>query len=302
MPSRAAGAAGSNARGAAFMVAAMACLVLNDAVMKTLLAEMTWHQTLVVRGPFTIALALALAFALDGRRAVAGLARFARNGPTALRVAAELGATSFFLMALHSLKLANVTAITQTLPLLLVVGGALFLGERVGPHRWWATAAGFAGVLLIVQPGTDAFDWAAIYALASAAFMAMRDLATRTVPADVPSTAVTVLTNVAVFLFAGLFTLLAAGEAPPLPPLDAWTVLRLAMSATFITVGFLLLVLGTRAGEASFVAPFRYSIILWALIAGYALFGEVPSALELFGAGVVAAAGLYAFFREARAA
>lgn len=284
-----------NFRGAAIMVASMACFVANDTVMKGLSDQMEWYQALALRGPFAIGLIVAVALAVDGRRSLRTVASYAGNGPTLLRIGAEIGSTTFFLLALFAMPLANVTAITLVLPLLLTVGGVVFFAEPVGWRRWVATAVGFGGVLLIVQPGSEGFNFAAIYALISVSFMAVRDLSTKTVPRAIPSTYLTGLTNVAVFAFACAFTAPAG-----LPSFDGWTLAALALSAVFITFGFLLLILATRIGAASFTAPFRYSILLWALLAGLVVFDQVPGPLQLLGAMIVVGAGLYTFARERR--
>ena len=288
---------GANARGALFMVVSMFCFVANDAVMKTFADEMAWYQALAVRGVFTVALSLLFCAATDGLRPPRTVAGYLRDPATVVRVTAEIGSTAFFLLALFEMALANVTAITQVLPLLLTLGGALFFRERVGIRRWAASLVGFAGVMLIVQPGTEAFDWAAFYALASAVCMAARDLATKAVPACIPSSYLNLLTAAAVWIA-------AIGLTVPVgwPSLDPWTLLRLALSAAFITCGFITVILAMRVGEASFVAPFRYSILIWALLVGYLLFGEVPGPWKLVGAAVVVGAGLYTFARERRSA
>lgn len=286
-----------NARGAALMVASAACFVANDAVMKTFAGEMAWFQALAVRGVFTVAVALVMCLAIDGPRRPAAVVGYAREPFALLRIIGEIGSTAFFLLALFELALANVTAIAQVLPLLLTVGGVVFFAETVGWRRWVATLAGFGGVMLIVQPGTGAFEWAALYAVASATCMAARDLATKAVPARVPSSYLNLLTTIAVWLVAIAITVPVGW-----PALDAWTIVRLMLSATFITTGFLTIIMAMRIGEASFVAPFRYSALIWALATGYLVFAEVPGPWQLVGAAIVVSAGLYTFARERRTA
>ena len=282
-----------NARGALFMVLSMACFVSNDAVMKTFADEMAWYEALAVRGVFTVAVSFVMCLAIDGRRPALEVAGYLRDSTTVARILGEIGSTAFFLLALFELALANVTAITQVLPLLLTLGGAVFFAERVGWRRWAAAIVGFGGVMLIVRPGAGAFDWAALYALASALCMAARDLATKAVPKRIPSSYLNLLTAIGVWLAAGALTLPGG-----LPSVDLSAILRLALSAAFITTGFLTVILAMRVGEASFVAPFRYTILLWALLVGYFLFAEVPAPLQLVGAAIVVAAGLYTFARE----
>lgn len=284
-----------NALGALYMMASMACFIANDAVMKTFSGTMTWYEALAWRGGMGVALCAGLCLAIDGPRPLRAVLGYVADGPTAARIVCELGSTAFFLLALFNMPLAGATAIVQTLPLLLTVGGALFFGERVGWRRWIAALVGFAGVLLIVQPGTDAFQPAALYALAAAACMAGRDLLTKAVPQSIPSTYINLWTTIAVWAMA-----LALSAPNGLPPVDDGILFRLLCAAGLIAVGFLFAILTVRTGEISFVAPFRYSILIWSLVIGYLFFAEVPGRLTLVGAAIVVAAGLYTFSRERR--
>ena len=282
-----------NALGAFYMMASMACFIANDAVMKTFAGTMAWYEALAVRGFMGVALSVGLCLAIDGPRPPRTMLAHLRDVPTLVRIACELGATAFFLLALFNMPLAGATAIIQTLPLLLTVGGALFFGEDVGWRRWAAALVGFAGVLLIVRPGTGTFQPAALYALLAAFFMAGRDLFTKAVPAGIPSTYVSLYTTIAVWAMA-----LALSAPGGFPALDALILFKLLCAAALIAVGFLFAILTVRTGEISFVAPFRYSILIWSLLLGFLLFDEVPSELTLIGAGIVVAAGLYTFSRE----
>ena len=285
-----------NALGAVYMMASMACFIANDAVMKTFAGQMTWYEALAVRGGMGVAVCLALCLVIDGPRPVREVGRYIADAPTALRVVCELGSTALFLLALFNMPLAGATAIVQTLPLLLTIGGALFFAERVGARRLAAALVGFAGVLLIIRPGTATFQPAAFYALFAAVFMAGRDLLTKAVPKDIPSTYVNLWTTIGVWIMALVLTVPGG-----FPPVDVWILVKLFCAAVLIGVGFLFAILTVRTGEISFVAPFRYSILIWSLVLGFVVFGEVPEPLTLIGAAVVVTAGLYTFARERRA-
>lgn len=281
-----------NMKGAVFMMASMAAFVVNDAMMKSLAGEVPLFQAILIRGLFATALVAVLA-ARAGVLRVSALAP-ADRWPAAIRIVAEVGVTACFLSALFSMPLANATAILQSTPLALTFAAAIFLREPVGWRRWMAVAVGFAGVLLIVRPGAAGFGAPALYALAAVVFVVIRDLVTKRLT-DTSSLFITLTTALAI-------TLLGAGVSATREwvPVDAAAVGVMAAAACFLFVGYLCAVLTMRVGEMSFVSPFRYTILLWALILGWAVFGEVPTGLTLLGAAIVAGAGLFTFYRERR--
>ncbi len=247
-------------------------------------------QALFLRGLLTVAVLGALAWragALRPPRAPADRLWLAA------RTAGEVGAAVFFVTALFHMPLANVTAILQALPLTVTAAGALLLGERVGPRRWAAVAVGLVGVLLIVRPGTEGFDAYSLSALASVLFVTLRDVATRRMGRTVPSLTVALTAALGVTALAG--AALPGVEWVPVSPAAG---ALLAGSAVFIVAAYLLSVAVMRAGEVSATAPFRYTGLLWALIAGLVAFGDWPRPLTLAGAAIVVGAGLFTLRRE----
>lgn len=284
-----------NLRGAAFMMISMAAFVVNDALMKSLSGEVPLFQAIFVRGLFATALVGLLAW----RR---GVARPSALAPAdrkvaAVRVAAEIGTTTCFLTALFNMPIANATAILQSTPLALTLVAAVFLKEPVGWRRWSAVVAGFIGVMLIVKPGAEGFNDAALWALGAVGFICVRDLATKRLSPATPSLFVTLLTAVSITCLGAVVT--ATQSWSPLAP-EAVGIM--ALSACFLFVGYLFSVMTMRVGEMAFVSPFRYSILIWALILGYFVFGDLPGPLTMIGVAIVAGAGLYTFLRERKRA
>jgi drug/metabolite transporter (DMT)-like permease len=279
-----------NIRGSLLMAAAMAALTINDAITKAVSAEMNFGQVMLVRGLFAMVLIAALA---RRQRALRPL-RTLMMKAVVLRVAGEIGGTILLLAAIVHLPLANATAILQVLPLAITLGAALTFGESVGWRRWLAIAAGFIGVLIIVRPGVEGFNQFSLFALISVIFCAVRDLATKRIPASIPSLFITLLTAVTV-------TIAGAGI---LVPLGGWTppsgraLALLAFAAVLLLVGYQCIILALRSGDISAVAPFRYSALLWAMLFGYLVFGDVPDAMMVTGAAIIVMSGLYAFYRE----
>ena len=272
------------------MAVAMAGFTMNDTITKAVSSEMNFGQVMLVRGLFAITLIAALAW---HQRAVRPL-RTLMVKPVALRVAGEVGGTVSFLAAIVHLPLANTAAIFQALPLAITLGAALIFGEPVGWRRWLAIIAGFIGVLIIVRPGVEGFNQFSLLALVSVIFCAVRDLATKRIPAPIPSLFITLLTTV---------TVTTAGAAI-LVPLGGWTppsgraLGLLALAAVLLLIGYQCVIMALRSGDISAVAPFRYSALLWAMLLGYLVFGDVPDAMMVTGASIIVLSGLYAFYRE----
>jgi drug/metabolite transporter (DMT)-like permease len=204
-----------------------------------------------------------------------------------------VGCAWFFFLALFNMPLANLIAILQALPLTITLMGAIFLGERVGWRRWSMILLGFAGVLLIVRPGTEGFDRYAVFALISVLFVAVRDLATRRMSASVPSLRVAFWSAFGVTIFGAIGSLTEDWVMPTAPQ-----ALSLVIAAVAILGGYLLVILAVRRGDLAVVTPYRYTGLLWALLLGWLVFGEWPDRLTMAGAALIVATGLYTFYRE----
>jgi drug/metabolite transporter (DMT)-like permease len=272
------------------MAVATAGFTVNDAITKVVSSEMNFGQVMLVRGIFAIGLIAALAFHQGALRSL----RTLLVKPVALRVIGEVGGTVSYLAAISHLPLANISAILQALPLLVTLGAALAFGEPVGWRRWLAIIAGFVGVLIIVRPGAEGFNQFTLFALISVVFCALRDLATRRIPAHIPSLFVTLLTTVTVTTTGAVIVVPLGGWTPP----SAHALGLLAMAAVLVLIGYQCVIMALRTGDISAVAPFRYLALLWAMLLGYLIFGDVPDAMMITGAAVIVLSGLYAFHRE----
>ncbi|WP_152450704.1 MULTISPECIES: DMT family transporter [unclassified Roseivivax] len=280
-----------NRRGAGLMMASMAAFTINDVFVKAASAELSLGQILLLRGVIAIAVLFGLARHFRAFRRIPG--RDARL--IALRCAAEIGAAYFFLTALLALPIANVTAILQSVPLTVTLCAALFLGEAVGWRRWSAIVAGFVGMLLITRPGTGDFTAASAYVLIAVCFVTLRDLVTRRMSVEVPSLLVTLSAAIAVTLFAVGLTAVQ-GWAPVTARASGMVV----GSALFVTAGYFLSVAAMRVGDVGAVSPFRYTSLIWALVLGWAVFGEWPEPLTFLGAAIIVSAGVFTLRRGRR--
>ena len=275
------------------MAISMAGFTFNDALTKIVIADMNAAQVMFVRGMFATALVGLLAWRAGVLSSLASL----RRPLVAIRALAEVGSTLCFLAALAYMPLANVSAILQALPLAVTMGAAVFLREPVGWRRWSAILVGFVGVLIIVRPGFDGFNAYSLLVLLCVAFCALRDLVTRSIPDEIPSLAISFAT--AVFVTAtGCALILPYGGWTPLTVSNTSLLLG---AAALVIVGYQFIIMAMRAGDISFVAPFRYTALVWAILLGIIMFGEVPDTAMIIGACVVVCSGLYTLYRERNA-
>ncbi len=279
-----------NTRGAFLMMGSMAAFTVNDTFIKLVAGELPLFQAIFIRGVVTSLLLLSLGLA-SGRLRWRISSHDRRL--VGLRTLAELGATTFFLTALFHMPLANVTAILQALPLAITLAGAVFLKESVGWRRYGAIAIGFFGVMLIIRPGSAGFDAFSIYALVAVAFVVVRDLTTRRLSRDVPSLTVALVTALAVTTMGAVVTMFADWQ-----PVSLANMLSLGAAAIFIVAGYTLAVMVMRVGEIGFVAAFRYTSLIWAILLGLLVFREFPAAPTLLGGMIVVLTGIYAIYRE----
>lgn len=279
-----------NMRGAAFITLSVAAYVANDTFMKLLSGHIHIFQAMFLRGIFTSLL-------IAGLCLVKGVLiyRIPKGDrlTIALRLVGEIGGTVFYLTALFHMPIANATAILQVLPLAVTLAGALFLSETVGWRRYLAIFAGFLGVLMVVRPGSDGFNEFSIFALIAVLFIVLRDLSTRRLSAAVPSLFVSLLTSLAVMLVGAVMSL-----TDEWTPVTAGEIGFLAIAAIFIIFGYLFSIMAMRVGDISFSSPFRYTILIWAIILGFVVFGDIPDSWTIIGSLIIVGSGVYTFYRE----
>lgn len=273
-----------NQRGILAMVAGMCAFVTNDTLVKYVSQSLPASQLIFLRGVFASLILLAAAQAMG---LLAGLPAL-RDRRVLLRAFFDACATFSYLLAVFNMPLANATAINMATPLVITLFAILAFGEHVGPARWTAIAVGFLGVLLVVQPASDGFNGWALLCLFGTLLHAARDLMTRTIPRSIPSVLVTLSTALAVTLFAGGGTLVQGWV-----PVAAWQLGLLATASVFLSTGYYLLIVAMRDGELSLIAPFRYTGLLFAVVLGYAVWGDVPNPLAWCGIVLLVGAGLH---------
>ncbi|WP_420568540.1 DMT family transporter [Thalassovita sp.] len=283
-----------NLRGAAFMVLAMGAFALEDMLYKSATQTYPAGQALVLFGTF----GLVIFVAMSVRQHEAILHPAILTRPLLLRTVFELGGRLFFALALALTPLASTSSILQAAPLVVALGGVLIFHEPVGWRRWLAMLVGFAGVLLILRPTPASFEPYSIFALLGMIGFAGRDLATRASPPSM-STAQLGTLGFAVMVLAGVILMGSRAEQLQAPPSEA--VYLLIGTSVVGVLAYGALTRAMRIGEIGFVAPFRYSRLVFALILAVVIFEERPDGLTLLGGAVIVASGLYSLRRQSKA-
>jgi drug/metabolite transporter (DMT)-like permease len=218
--------------------------------------------------------------------------RTTRLGLQLLRSVFLLTATGFFFTAISVVPLADATAIMFVAPILVTALSMPLLREYVGPRRWASVFIGFLGALIIIRPGTEAMDPAALFALGAAGAYGFYQIATRRLSGS--DTAYTTL------FYSGSVGALATSLVVPffwVPPSPAdWVIM--ASLGLFGGLGHFALIKALEAAPVATVTPFNYASLLWATLLGFMVFGDLPDIWTALGAAIIAGSGLYIVYRE----
>jgi drug/metabolite transporter (DMT)-like permease len=278
-----------NQRGALYMTASMAGFAVEDVFVKAAAQSLPLGQVLL-----TIGLAGMLVFtAMAAHRGEAVLPAAFLSRPMLVRSAFEVTGRLFYGLAITLTALSTTSAILQATPLVVVAGAALVFGERVTPQRWLAVLVGFAGVLIILRPGSD-FSSLSLLAVVGLLGFAGRDLATRAAPQGLSNRQLGAL-GFAMLATAGAILLAVTGGAKVPSGLG---LLQLAGGTVFGTAGYHALTYAMRTGEVSAVTPFRYTRLIFAMVLAMVLFRERPDLATWIGAALVVGSGLFALTRR----
>jgi len=272
------------------MVGSTLCYLLGDTAVKLAAEAVSVPQIIVIRGALTALLVAAAA-------AAAGVLRYWRgmfSRPVLVRGVFDAATTLMFTNALANMRIADATAVINAAPIAGTLLAVVILKERVDVLRWLAIILGFVGVLLVLRPGAGGFNLYGLLALGAMVTVAGREVVTRRVAAEVPSLIVTLWSTLTVTAV-GLAATVTSGSWTPVAYPEFGLIF---VSALFLFGAYHTSVISLRLGEVSLVGPFRYLIIVWGLLVGFLVWGDVPGFVELSGMALIAAAGFAVFRRE----
>ena len=274
------------------MMMSMACFAVEDTFIKLLSARLPATQILFSIGFGGALITLVLAIVLNVNLAD----KILLSKHVVSRTIADLFGALSFTSAMVLIPMSLLASILQATPLFVTLGAAILLGEKVGWRRWSAIFIGFLGVIIILQPGYGSFQLASLLGLAAVLCLALRDLVTKDMATEIPTLTVT------------FYACLAMGSAgfiaypffgPPIMP-TTYEAIILICAAIIGLTGYFLLVLATRKGDVSVIAPFRYSRLLFSLGLASLILGEKFTLPILLGGLLVVSSGIYTFGRERR--
>ena len=281
----------ANLRGIVSLLIAMALFIGSDTVVKLAGATTPVTEIMAVRGMMAavlMGLVVAATVRVDRWHLVL-------QPLVAVRAIIEAIIATLFLIALPHLPLGDITVIMQITPLVLTVLSAIVLREAVGWRRWVAVAVGFVGVVLVAQPSAQGVNIYAACALLVAVLVAVRDIVTRYLDPSIPTAAVTFATTISVCLLG-----FAGAPLENWTPLSDHTLVLLAASAVLVSGANIFVIRAFRGVDVSVVSPFRYAAVVWAVLFGFLVWGDIPNALAVAGTLIIVASGLYTMHRETR--
>lgn len=281
-----------NLRGIAFMTIATALFIVNDTTLQFVMRDIPPFETLFLRGLLTVVWGIPL-LGLTGN--LGGLPKMLDKGVLG-RSGFELLAVLGYILALKYAPIADVTALSQLAPMIMALVAVWFFGVKIGRWEIALICLAFVGALLVAQPGGSGFSAFALFGLWNAVACVGRDLAGRAAAKDVPGLVVPVAAGIAVLIGAGVVMLLFEHFVMP----DGRLWLLLAMAALFLTGGHFLIFLAYRVGEVGAVAPFFYTGTVWALIAGFVAFRQLPNGLALSGIAIILLSGIVVVWLDSR--
>ncbi len=272
------------------MVAGFALLTLNDAVLKWLTASYPTGQIVFMRSIFVMILVGIIAWRFGGVRTL----RVVNLRGQLVRAGTMTVATLLFVTSLRLMPLADAIAIAFAAPLFVTVLAGPLLGEHVGWRRWAAVLVGFVGVLVMFRPTGEAVRLVALLPLCVALASAFKDIVTRRIAATESSVAILFITTLAL-ASVGLVTLVFGWRAITLFDLGLFAIGGFLLGgAQYLTIE------AFRYAEAAVVSPFEYSAVLWAMLYGFLIWGDVPDRWIIAGSAIVIGSGLYILHRESR--
>ena len=284
----------SRLNGILSIIFAMGLFIASDSASKFAFGHMPLFELIMLRG-FSGALCCLLVIVAMGQ--VASLPRM--FNPWALaRGLCEVGANLGFTFAILHLPIGDVTAVIQTAPLLVLLGASVISGERLGTSRLVLIGMGISGALLVAQPGATSFSPYILLGFVVAVSAAARDLITRKVPAAIPAPVVALAVLVQLTLAGAVG--MALFETPIVPDLKYGGLVVLA--GALLVGGHVGVYLGFSLAPARTIAPFLYSLTLWAVLSSVVLFGDIPNLLAIAGVILIVLAGLMVISVDARSA
>jgi drug/metabolite transporter (DMT)-like permease len=280
----------NTALGALLTMFAMLCFAGMDATSKFLVADYAVGQMMWIR----CVILFLFAWFIVRRTGVRAALKTPRPGLQIARALLLVVESALFVFCFKYLPLADAHALAATSPLIVIALGVMFLGERAGAARWLAVVAGFAGVLLIIRPGFREFDWPLLVVLVGAGMWASYQILTRLAARhDSADTSL---------IWSALVALVATTFVAPIdwqwPTAGAWAlIVGVAMIGSVANYA---LIKALDYAEAGALQPYSYTLLVWATLLGFVVFGDFPDFWTIVGAAVIVASSAFTWYHDRR--
>jgi drug/metabolite transporter (DMT)-like permease len=282
-----------NMRGIVFMVLATGAFIVNDSFLKVVMERIPPFEALFLRALVAVLIGIPVLWVMG----VLPRAKLVFAPRVAARNAFELIASAGYIFAIAFAPLADITALSQLTPMIVMLGVVVFFGDRIGRGAIGLIIVAFIGALMVAQPGGSGFQPFALLGLWNALTSATRDLLGRRIADGVPAIVVAVGASVVTLIGVSVLMLVFERFVVPVP----MELLLVLCSSAFLTLGQLLLFSAYRVAQTSAILPFFYSGTIWALLAGALVFNTVPNPLALAGIGLILLSGVMVLLVDRRA-
>jgi len=270
------------ARGILYMIIGTMLLATQDAITKLLTVDYSPGEVMCLRGAASFVLLAVLVHREGGWRRV----RARRRGLVWIRAGLGFLTSLVIVTAFSKLPLADAMAVLFAAPLFVALLQGPFLGERVGRARWVIVWAGFIGVLIMVRPNPSGIDWIMLWPLGAAVLSSIRDTVTRKLAGHDSSTTLLLYTQIAGTVGGAFFL---SGNTP-IP--EWWQVAAFFVAGSMAGLAHYLTISAFHLAEGATVAPFRYFSLLWGVVLGFGIWGDIPDAFIIAGTVLVVGSGL----------
>ena len=266
-----------------------ACYVVSDVFMKYVSREIDLYQITFLRG--LLVTLILLVFCLILKVSL----KIPNNKDKIIilvRSVFEVLMIYSFLTALFNMNIANANAVLQLIPLVVLFGSFLFLGKQLKQNEIIAVFFGLIGAIIVIRPGASDFNFYSIFALLAVASMSVRDLVTVNLNKKIPSLLVAFYSSLLITIVSFLLS------SEKVSFMELKNPMFIFYSAVLVSIGYIAAVAAMRFGEVTFVSPFRYTALLWAIVLGFLFFSEIPKLTTIFGGLIIIFAGIYLVYNE----
>ena len=274
------------------MFACQLCFAINDSIVKLSVEEIDNNistlNVIFIRGLFSTFFIFVYLKVIQKKN----IFEILKKKSFHIRGLFEVMTALFFFTGLILMPVSNVYTLLMTNPFFVTIFASIFLKEKVGFRRWSAVILGFIGVVIVINPQNMQFGYLFILPIIAAIFLTIRDISTKGIVTENNSFEIIFVTSVLITLFSGIGSIFLDFK------ITFHQMPKIFISSIFLSIAYLFSVMTIFYAPLSLTASARYSVIIFGMIFGYLLLGEVPSHNMIIGAIIISLSGLFVIKRE----